>query len=162
MLYSYYLCFITYYFLIMKIVLLKEIQGMGHTGDIKEVKDGYARNFLIPHGLADILTKHSLGVLEARKKKLEKSKNLEVRSKKLLAKKIMGKSFEIKVKADDKGTLYAKLDAKAIAQELVKQGFSTEVSDIILDKVIKKVGEYKVELDLGGEKAKVKLGVSKQ
>ena len=143
----------------MKIVLLKEVQGIGYAGDIKEVKDGYARNFLIPQGLADILTKYNLSVLEAQKRKKERSKKLGVRSKKLLASKIKGKSFEIKVNADEKGSLYAGLDAKAIAAELAKQKFVVEASEVILDKAIKKVGEYEVELRLEGEKVKIKLEV---
>jgi len=144
----------------MKVVLLKEVQGIGHAGDIKEVKDGYARNYLIPAGLADILTKHTLGMLEAQKKKQERSKRQEVGSKKLLAKKIKGQKFTIEVKADEKGTLFAGLDAKAIAEEFKKQKYNVDEKEIILDKAIKKVGEYKVELKLGGEKVIVKLLVS--
>jgi len=143
----------------MKVVLLKEVRGLGHQGDIKEVKQGYARNFLIPHGLADILTKHSLSVIEQQKKKREKSKKVEVRSKKLLAKKINGNSFMILAKADDKGTLYAKVDAKVIAGELQKQGFALGVGEVVLEKGIKKVGEYEVVLKIGDDKAKVKLAV---
>ena len=143
----------------MKVILLKEVQGLGHSGEIKEVKQGYARNFLISQGLADMLTKHSLGVLEAQKKKQNRIKGQEVRSKKLQAKKINGKSFVIQVKADDKGSLYAKVDAKTIAQELQKQGFIVEDKEIELNKAIKKVGEYEVSLDLGKEKAKTKIKV---
>ena len=60
----------------MKIILLKEVQGLGRQGEIKEVKQGYARNFLIPQGLADVFTKHSLGVLEATKGKAQKKQKL--------------------------------------------------------------------------------------
>jgi len=141
----------------MKVVLLKEVQGLGHGGEIKEVKGGYAQNFLIPQGLADMLTKHTLGMQEAQKQKKERNKKLKVRSKKLLTKKIMGKSFTMQAKADNKGTLYAKFDAKVIAGELVKQGYNIEVGEVILDKPIKKTGEYKIELKLGEEKAKIKI-----
>ncbi|MCK4553359.1 50S ribosomal protein L9 [Candidatus Parcubacteria bacterium] len=153
----------------MKVVLLKEVKNLGRQGDIKEVKQGYARNFLIPQGLADILTKHSLNMLESQKKKQIRSKKVEVTlrrqgsggqgSKKVLAKKINGKKFEIDAKADDKGGLYAKVDAKVIAGELRKQGYDVKVGEVVLDKVIKKVGDYEVGLKLGGEKAKVKLEV---
>ncbi len=143
----------------MKVVLLKEVQNLGRQGDIKEVKEGYARNFLISQGLADILTKHSLSMLEAQKKKKVRSKKLEVRSKKSLARKIAGKNFVIQAKADDKGTLYAKVDVKAIAGELQKQDYAVDVGEVVLDKVIKKVGEYEVELKLGGEKAKVSINI---
>jgi large subunit ribosomal protein L9 len=141
----------------MKVILLKEVQGLGHGGEIKEVKGGYAQNFLIPQGLADILTKHTLGMLGAQKQKRERNKKLEVRSKELLTKKIMGKSFTMQAKADNKGTLYAKVDAKAIAGELAKQGHNVEVSEIVIDKAIKKIGEYEVGLKLGEGKAKIKI-----
>lgn len=143
----------------MKIILLKEVSGLGHKGEVKEVKEGYARNFLIPKGMADVVTKHSLNVLAAQKRKREKSKKLEVRSKKLLAGKFNNKSFEILAKADEKGTLYAKLDAKNIASELAKQGYKMEVSEVKLEKPIKKIGEYKIELRLADKKAIIKLKV---
>jgi len=146
----------------MKVVLLKEVKNLGHAGDIKEVNDGYARNFLIPQGLADMLTKHTLGMLEARKRKQEKMRKLRVRSKKLDAKRVANKTFIIQARADDKGTLYAKLDAKAVADELQKQGFVAEAKEIILDKAIKKVGEYKVRLNLGGERINITINIINQ
>ena len=149
----------------MKIVLLKEVKNLGHAGEIKEVKQGYARNFLIPQGLADILTKHNLSILETGKKKKDTCPPYLRRqgrqgNKKLLAKKLTGKNFVIQAKADDKGSLYAKVDAKVIAQELQKQGFAVEAKEIILDKVVKKTGEYVAELKLGEEKAMIKVKVS--
>lgn len=144
----------------MKVILLKEVRGFGHAGDIKEAKDGYARNFLIPQGLASAVSKHSMGMAEAQKKKKEKIKKLEVRSKKAEAKKIDGKSFEIRVKSDEKGTLYAKLDAKGIAGEIKKQGFNIEPSEVNLAEPIKKTGEFEVDLSLGGERARIRLLVN--
>jgi len=143
----------------MKVVLLKEVQGLGHAGETREVKTGYARNFLIPQGLADMATRHSLNVLEAQKKKIGKDRKLEIRNKKLEAEKINGKNFEIKVKTDEKGTLYSGLKVKDIATELEKQGYKIGVGEINLKKGIKKAGEYDVELNLGGEKAVIKLEV---
>lgn len=146
----------------MKIILLKEVKNLGHAGEIKEVKEGYAINFLIAQGFADTVTKHSLNVLAARKAKLAKSKNLEVRSKKGLAKKINGQKYVITVKADDKGSLYAGLDLKAIAAELSKQKVVVEPGDIILKSPIKQIGEHVVELNLAGEKAVIKIEVKSE
>ena len=144
----------------MKVILLKEVKGVGRTGEIKQVSDGYARNFLIPQGLADVVTKHSINVHKQQNAKRERIKKLEVRSKKLEAKKLDGKNYEIKVNADEKGSLYSKLDAKAIARELQKQKYIVEPKEIKLDKAIKKLGEYDVELKLVGEKAKIKIIVN--
>jgi large subunit ribosomal protein L9 len=144
----------------MKIVLLKEVPGLGHIGEIKEVRGGYARNFLIPRGWADILTKHSLGMLDAQKKKRERLQKEAEHRKELVAKKIDDKNFNIWAKADNKGTLYSKIDAKDIAEELQKQGYTVEVGDIILNETIKKVGEYGVTLKLVDKDAKININIS--
>ena len=146
----------------MEVILLKEVYGLGHAGEVKEVKSGYARNYLIPAGLAFTVTRHNLRMLEAQKKKLIKLELKNNQEKIKLAKKINGQEFEIKVKADDKGTLFAGLDAKVIADELQKQGFFVETKEVILNKAIKKVGEYEVELRLEEKKAKIKIIISKQ
>jgi len=146
----------------MKVILLKEVRNIGHAGEIKDLKEGYARNYLIPSGLASVVSKHSMGVAQAQKNKKEKQKKLEAKSKKSEAKKIDGKKFEIKVKADEKGTLYAKLDAKNIARELKKQGYNIEPDEIKLAEPIKKIGEFEVELNLAGENVKVKLEVGSE
>ncbi len=143
----------------MKVILLKVVRGLGKAGEIKEVKVGYARNFLISQGLADPVTRHGLGVLEAQKKKKARIEKLEVKSKKLEAQKINGKNFVIQAKADEKGTLYSGLKAKDIAAELEKQGYRIGPGEIKLEKDIKKAGEYEIELNPGDEKATIKLEV---
>jgi large subunit ribosomal protein L9 len=143
----------------MKIILLKEVQNLGHAGEIKEVAEGYARNFLIPKGLADVLSKHNLNVLEAQKRKHEKMLEKAKKDKVKLAKKITGQKFKIQAKADEKGSLYAKINAKAVAAELARQGFKIEDSEVKLPEAIKKTGEYEVELNLGGERVKIKVEV---
>jgi large subunit ribosomal protein L9 len=141
----------------MKVILLKEVKGLGRIGEIKEVSPGYARNFLIPKGLAEVVTKHSLNIFEAQAKKRERLAKQEIKKKKNLATRIKEKKFEIKAKTDDSGTLYAKLDAKAIAKELQKQKYKIEPEEIKLKEVIKKAGEYQVGLELEGKKSKIKL-----
>ena len=143
----------------MKIVLLKEVAKLGHAGDIKEVAEGYARNFLIPQGLAADLNRHTLNMLQAQKRKRERLKVKAKTDKAKLSKRIDQKSFTMAVKTDDKGTLYAGLDAGAIALEIVKQGFPLEASDIILKAKIKKTGSYDIKLKLAGTVAAIKLEV---
>lgn len=146
----------------MKIILLKEVQGLGHAGEVKEVAEGYARNFLITKGFADFATKHSLNVSKAQKNKRERVKKLEIRSKKLEAKKINGKSFTITAKADEKGSLYAKINGKTIAYELTKQGVKIEENEIKMPESIKKTGEHEIDLELSGESVKIKLEVASE
>jgi len=99
-------------------------------------------------------------MLEAQKKKRQKIKIQTNRSKKLLARKINNKIFNIQAKADDKGTLYSKVSAKEIAKELQSLGYAIEAGDIILNEAIKKIGEYKVELNLFNNKAEIKIIIS--
>lgn len=143
----------------MKIILLKEIPGLGRAGDTKEVKDGYAKNFLIPKNLAKQANKHTLRVWHDQKEKQGKQNKKKLIKKESLAKKINGKNFEITAKADEKGTLYAGLDAKLISQELNKQGIKVEESDFEAIKKIKTLGEHAVKLDLAGNKITIKLNI---
>jgi large subunit ribosomal protein L9 len=143
----------------MKVILLKEVRGLGHAGEIKEVSEGYARNFLLGRGLADLVSKHSLDILEAQKNKKERIKKLEVKNKTKLAKKLKGQKFIITGKADEKGSLYSKITAKTIVDELNKQGIKIEEKEINLTEAIKKIGEHGVELNLGGEKVMIKVEV---
>ncbi len=151
---------IIFEFLIMKVILLKEVVNLGLAGEIKEVSDGYARNYLIPGRLADILTKHSLAMAEALKFKRERLQLKEKKDKISLAEKLDGQVFSISAKADDKGTLYSKVDAKFISRELAKQNHNISSQEIKLVQPIKKTGEYQVELNLAGEKVNIKLVIS--
>jgi large subunit ribosomal protein L9 len=145
----------------MKIVLLKEVKGLGRKGEIKEVADGHALNFLIPSGQAAMLTKHAKSVLEAQKAKKERLVKKAAVDKAKLARKLDRKKFEIKAKADEKGTLFAGIDAKAVARELATQGFEVESTEVLLKEKIKKLGNYTIELKLGNEKVSVKLEIIK-
>jgi len=144
----------------MKVILLKQVRGLGQIGEIKTVADGYARNFLIPRGLADMLSSHSLNIMEAQKKKLIRIKNIELKNNLQEIKKIKSKKFEIKAKADNKGTLYAKITSKIIAEELSRQGYKIASQAVKLNETIKKVGEYKIQLSLEGESAEVIIEVN--
>ena len=132
----------------MKVVLLKNHTKLGQAGDIKEVANGYALNYLIPQKIAAELNKHTLGMLEAQKNKQVRLETKSEAGRLKLAKRITNKTYIIKAKADDKGTLYAGLDAKAVAQELALQKVPLEPKEIKLDKAIKRVGDYKIKIQL--------------
>ena len=146
----------------MKVILLKNIDNLGKAGEVKEVNGGYARNFLLPQGLVEFATKHSLRMLQAQKQKREKAGKLEVKSKKSDIKKLSGKEVILTVKADEKGTLYKKVSAKMIADTLQQAGHKVEPKEIRLGQVIKKTGEYNVKLEMAGEKAMIRLRVEKE
>jgi len=144
----------------MKIILTKEVRGLGHVGETKEVSDGYARNFLLANGLAREATSTALQTLDSQKAKKQKQEIKNKKTKQILAKKINGRSFTIKSKADDSGTLYAGLNAEAISEELKKNKFFIEPEEIVLGENIKKIGDYQFELILAGEKVKIKLNIA--
>ena len=146
----------------MKVILLKEMKKLGCKGEVKEVNDGYARNFLIPQGIVEILTRHTLGMQKAQQQKKERLKEKAGEDKLKLARRLHQKKITIMAKADDSGTLYAGLDKKAIARELNKQKFEVEASEIKLKEAIKKTGEHKLELGLASEKIKIKLEIKKK
>jgi len=107
----------------MKVILLKEVRGLGHIGDIKNVSDGYARNFLIPNNLVSPAVDEKAFDINIQKKKKEKQAKIKQGQKKKLASKINKKKIKIIAKVDEKGTLYAGLGKKEISEELRKRGF---------------------------------------
>jgi large subunit ribosomal protein L9 len=143
----------------MKVILLKEIKGLGRIGDIKNVSDGYARNFLIPKGLVSTATeKKAVDIQTQKQKKLKKSKINEERKKQIISK-INHKTIVIKAKADEKGTLYAGLGKNEISEELKGIGYGVDSQEIKLKTAIKKIGKQKIELNLIGEKVFIILDI---
>lgn len=133
----------------MEVILLKDVKGQGKKGDIVKVSNGYARNFLIPKGLAVEAT-------EGGKKKVEeikaaqKRKEQQQRNKaKKLCEKLSGLKVILKVKAGEKGKLFGSITGKDIAEGLEKQhGIKIDKKKIILDEPIKNIGVYKVPIKI--------------
>lgn len=121
-------------------------------GEVKDVPDGYGRNYLIPKGLAIVATDAELKRIEE-KKKNESEEEKKKREKLLLtAKKLDGKLITFKKKAGDDGKLFGSVTTKEISEAIDSQlGFRIDKHNIILKEPIKTVGEYKVIIDLGGQ-----------
>lgn len=129
-------------------------------GDVKEVADGYARNFLIPGNLAKPATADAQKQAEIlkRKRELENLANKENAAE--LAKTLEGFVLEVIEDANEEGHLYGSVGAKRIAEELAKNKIKIKEDSINLAKPIKAVGEYEVELELHPEvKTKIKVVV---
>ena len=147
----------------MKIILLKNVPRLGEYLDLKRVKAGYARNFLIPKKLAILATEEKLkwreGMLKVKKKKDEEiSKSI-----KQIAEKIGKLKIEIKLKAGIKGELFEKISASKLLNILKKKGFELEKKNIILEKPISKIGTHNVTVKLAeGVENKFKLIVVKE
>ena len=147
----------------MKVILIKTVPNLGQTGDIKEVAEGYARNYLIPRGLVKIASEKALQELESLKvRKLKKVGNKGKKFKEL-AKKINNIKIIIKVKADEKKTLFGSVNVLKIAEELKNRNYIVEPKYIKLDQPIKTLGYYDVNLDFGaGVTAKIGLTIVRE
>ncbi|MGC9603515.1 MAG: 50S ribosomal protein L9 [Minisyncoccia bacterium] len=140
----------------MKVILQKDIKGIGKKFDVKEVKDGYARNFLLVRGLAGAATKSALDKLEAQKKIWEAERQKLVEKLKAEAAKIEGIVLDFKMKTGEKGETFGSVTRKDIEAELSRKGFKN--LKIELEKSIKTIGEHSVPVDFGeGVKGKLKI-----
>ena len=142
----------------MKVILLKDISGVGRKFDVKEVKSGFALNSLIPQGSAIAATPAALKRVESEKSKIDAERKVR---EDLLIKNINdldGVTLTISGRANDKGHLFAGLHRDAIAAELQKQSkLQIDPSFIALDHPVKEVGEHKISVNAGGKSATFKL-----
>lgn len=147
----------------MEIVLLKDYENLGKAMDVLPVKDGYARNFLIPKGIA-------VPASEGNKKKVAEAKRLAERreGKKTLEAQELAKKIEqipctIPVKVGEEEKIFGSVTAQDISDFLKKEGFSIGKSDIELDEPIKQLGVYNIKINLYKNAfAKLKVWVVKE
>lgn len=146
----------------MKVLFLQDVKGTGRKGEILEVSDGYARNFLLPKNLAKIATKELTIQIKQAEEKEMKLMEQELKVNQKLASRIDGQEIEIITKASATGTLYSAIGTEKIVEEIKKQLKSIVKSEqVILNKPIKEIGEYKVKIKFGhGLEAEVQVTVS--
>ena len=132
----------------MKVILLKDVEGLGLEGDIKEVTLGYARNFLIPKGLVEEATEEKIKEIQAKKEKEAKEAEIDLVKTEQLAQKLEGQTVEVTVKASEEGTLYAAISPVKIAAALKEKGFALRPDQIEVSQ-IKETGEHEIVIKLG-------------
>ena len=147
----------------MKIILNKTYDGLGNEGDIVNVKNGYARNYLIPLGIARNATKNNIATIkkeiEIRQKQDAKNRENLVALIKQLNK--LSLKFELKAGEDDK--LFGSVTAQMISDAISEQGYTVDKKEIEIPEPIKHIGKYFIHVHLGPElDAKVKLKVTAQ
>lgn len=132
----------------MKLILLQNIKNIGKAGEVKEVADGYARNFLLPKKLAEAAT--ASAIAKAQTDNLKKALQEKEAFEKIqtLADKISGKKIILKAKAEH-GKLFGSISAGRIAEEMKKNGLDIAEKSIQTAKPIKELGEHKLQADLG-------------
>ena len=134
----------------MQVILKKDVQNLGEAGDLVNVKDCYARNFLLPQSVAEVATK---GALENREKNLAriKAKQEKLHAEALeTAKKIEEfAKLELSAKAGESGKLFGTITTKKLAEELLaKSGIEIDRKNVSLNAPINKIGEYKMLIKL--------------
>jgi large subunit ribosomal protein L9 len=132
----------------MKIILLVDVKTLGKKNEIKEVSDGYARNFLFPRKLAQMATPELVKKTEAQEKQRAEKESEETGKKKRLAESLQGRKFTLKAK-DKKGKLFGSITAKQISEKLAENGFVIWEKCLNISKPIKELGEHKIKIDLG-------------
>lgn len=133
----------------MQIILMEKVVNLGNLGDIVKVKDGYARNFLIPQGKAKRATEENKRVFEERRVELERAQAEKLTAAQAMAGKIEGLMVQITRKAGVDGRLFGSVGNADIAEALVAQGFDVEKSAIRLPQgPFKQVGDAQVEVAL--------------
>ncbi len=132
----------------MKVILLDNVEPFGKRGEIKDVKNGFARNYLLPRKLAIEATPGSLKVWEQQKRALDKKEEKLKSEAQSLAAKIEGVSCVIPVKVGEEEKLYGSVTSQNISDALTKQGFEISRKDIELDSPIKTLGTHEVKIRL--------------
>jgi large subunit ribosomal protein L9 len=135
----------------MQVILLERIGRLGQMGDVVTVKDGFARNFLLPQGKALRATEANRKRFESERAQLE-ARDLELKSEaQAVADKIAGQSFIVIRQAGDSGQLYGSVSTRDIAVAVTDGGFSIERRQVMLDRPIKTLGLHDVRLQLHAE-----------
>ncbi len=133
----------------MQIILLEKVVNLGNLGDIVKVKDGYARNFLIPNKRARRATKEAIAEFEVRRAELEKVAAEKLAAAQAQGEKLAGSTVQIGQKAGVDGRLFGSVTNADIADALVKQGFAIEKAQVRLPEgPLKLVGDHPVQISL--------------
>jgi large subunit ribosomal protein L9 len=132
----------------MKVILLEDIQDLGKKYEVKEVKSGHARNFLIPKKLAKLATKQALKWLDSQKEVIEKEIEEDLKKAQETASKIDGLDIMIKVKVGEHGELFEGINSQKISEKLKELGFDVKKSQIALAEPIKELGEFPIKVNL--------------
>ena len=136
----------------MKVILQQDVKGQGKKGQLVDVSDGYARNFLLPKKLAVIATAENLNTMKQQEKALKAQQADEKAEAEALSKKLESLTVKVAAKAGEGGRLFGAVTAKEISECLAQQhGLNIAKTKLVLDEPIKACGGYKIKAKLGYE-----------
>ncbi len=147
----------------MKVILLKDVKAQGKKGDVINVNDGYANNFLFKNNLAVPANQANVNTNNKQKEAEAKRIAEETAAAKALAAKLEDVTLEFAIEVGERGKAFGSISAKEISEELAKKGYEVDKKSIVLDAPIKRIGSYEVSLKLyKGVTGKLKVNVKEK
>lgn len=142
-----------------KVIFLQNINNY-KVGEIKEVPNGYARNFLIPKEIACLATKEKIASLETKIKKLKSEEEKKVKIAEKIAEKIAKEEITLKEEVNEEGNMYGSVTAKEVSEALKKNNLEIEASMVVMEEPIKNLGKHTIKIAVGhGVETNLKLNV---
>lgn len=132
----------------MQVILLQDVKGQGKKGDLIDVNEGYARNFLIKKGMAEAATANKINDLKQKKVAADFHKQEEIKAMQALAKELKGKQVTVSIKVGQGGKVFGSVTGANVAEALGAAGYDVDKKKILLPQPIKTVGETEVEIRL--------------
>ena len=146
----------------MQVILLESLNKLGKAGEVVAVKDGYAKNYLIPQNKAIVANKTNLADLKNRISKINSDNDIRIAEAKSIKENLDGKTYEVRIEANDEGVLYGSINQQQIIQLISNETNNINADSIVVPQ-IKNIGEYSVTIRLYEEiSATITLSVIKK
>ena len=146
----------------MQVILLESLNKLGKAGEVVAVKDGYAKNYLIPQNKAIVANKTNLADLKNRISKINSDNDIRIAEAKSIKENLDGKTYEVQIEANDEGVLYGSINQQQIIQLISNETNKINADSIVVPQ-IKNIGEYSVTIRLYEEiSATITLSVIKK
>jgi large subunit ribosomal protein L9 len=135
----------------MKVIILRDVKGIGSKGELIDVVDGYARNFLLPKGLAEVATAERLALMQREKKDHKRHQELESKKLATLADTLGHVRITISAAASNKGTLFGRVTGRVVCAALAQQGYAVPDHCIVFPSPIVMLGNHLIIIKLSTE-----------
>lgn len=147
----------------MEVILQQDVEKLGSMGDVVKVKPGYARNYLLPRGLAVIADPKNLVMLDHRKRMIAAKRSKVQKAAQGVAERLAAVSLVIPARAGEEDRLFGSVTNQDIQRALAEQGFEIDRKKIVLETPIKALGEYTVQVNLGTDvRASIKVTIVRE